>query len=53
MDQSTKEVLCLFFGKGSRHDFKLFQASGIRFHSETESWQDKGYQVIQKLACNF
>lgn len=52
MDQSTHEVICLFFGKGSRHDFKLFQASGVHFHPETESLQDKGYQGIQKLHAN-
>ena len=27
VNQRTKEVICLFFGKGSQHDFKLFQAS--------------------------
>lgn len=49
IDQRTGEVICLFFGKGSQHDFKLFQASGVHFHPETESLQDKGYQGIQKL----
>ena len=49
IDQHTGEVICLFFGKGSRHDFKLFQASKIHIHPETENLQDKGYQGIQKL----
>lgn len=49
IDQSSGAVICLFFGKGSQHDFKLFQASGVRLHPETESLQDKGYQGIQKL----
>lgn len=49
IDQRTGEVICLFFGKGSQHDFKIFQASGVHFHPETESLQDKGYQGIQKL----
>jgi len=52
IEQATQEVICLFFGKGSRHDFKLFQASGVRLHPETESLQDKGYQGIQKLHAN-
>lgn len=52
IDPSTGEVICLFFGKGSRHDFKLFQASGVRLHPETQSLQDKGYQGIQKLHSN-
>lgn len=41
-----------FSGIGRRHDFKLYQASGVRFASETESLQDKGYQGIQKLHPN-
>lgn len=51
-NQRTGEVICLFFGKGSQHDFKLFQASGVNLHPETESLQDKGYQGIQKLHAN-
>lgn len=49
IDPSNGKVICLFFGKGSRHDFKLFQASGVHLHPDTESLQDKGYQGIQKL----
>ncbi|MBW4662102.1 MAG: transposase [Drouetiella hepatica Uher 2000/2452] len=49
IDSSTQEVIFLFFGKGSRHNFKLFQASGVRLHPLTESLQDKGYQCIQNL----
>lgn len=49
IEQRTGEVICLFFGKGSQHDFKLFQASGVKLHPETESLQDKGYQGIQRL----
>jgi hypothetical protein len=52
INQASGEVICLFFGKGSRHDFKLFQASGVRLHPDTESLQDKGYQGIQKLHSN-
>jgi hypothetical protein len=52
INQHTGEVICLFFGKGSQHDFKLFKASRVHFHPETESLQDKGYQGIQKLHAN-
>jgi len=53
IEQATGRVVCTFFGKGRRHDFKLFQASGVHFHPETvESLQDKGYQGIQKLHVN-
>ena len=51
-NQRTKEVICLFFGKGSPHDFKLFQTSAVHLHPETKSLQDKGYQCIQKLHAN-
>ena len=52
IDQVTGAIICTFFGKGQRHDFKLFQASGVHFHPETESLQDKGYQGIQQLHAN-
>ena len=52
IDSHTGGVICLFVGQGSRHDFKLFQASGVRLHPDTESLQDKGYQGIQKLHAN-
>jgi DDE superfamily endonuclease len=42
-------VIYLYFGKGRQHDFKLFQSSGVRLHSDTQSLQDKGYQDIQNL----
>ncbi len=52
IEQATGSVICTFFGKGRRHDFKLFQASGVHFHPKTASLQDKGYQGIQKLHPN-
>lgn len=52
IEQATGRIICTFFGKGRRHDFKLFQASGVHFHPQSESLQDKGYQGIQKLHAN-
>lgn len=52
IEQDTGRIICTFFGKGRRHDFKLFQASGIRFHPQTESLQDKGYQGLQRMHAN-
>jgi hypothetical protein len=52
IDAETQQVICTFFGKGRRHDFKLFKASGIHLHPLTTSLQDKGYQGIQKLHLN-
>lgn len=52
IEQATGRIICTFFGKGRRHDFKLFQASGVRFHPQTESLQDKGYQGLQRMHAN-
>lgn len=52
LDGHSGQIICTFFGKGRRHDFKLYQASRVRFDPETESLQDKGYQGIQKLHTN-
>jgi len=52
IEQTTGAIICTFFGKGRRHDFKLFAASGVHFHPQTQSLQDKGYQGIQKLHIN-
>lgn len=52
LDQESGQIVCTFFGKGRRHDFKLYQASGVRFAPQTQSLQDRGYQGIQKLHSN-
>lgn len=52
IEQATGRIICTYFGKGRRHDFKLFQASGIHFHPQLESLQDKGDQSIQKRHAN-
>ncbi len=52
LDQDTREIICTFFGQGRQHDFKLFKASGIHFHPETRSLQDKGYQGIAAYHAN-
>ncbi len=52
IDAATGAIVCTVFGKGRQHDFKLFQASGIHFHPDTQSLVDKGYQGIQKLHEN-
>jgi DDE superfamily endonuclease/Helix-turn-helix of DDE superfamily endonuclease len=49
IDRDTGQVICLYFGKGRQHDFKLFQAFGVHLHPDTQGLQDKGYQGIQNL----
>ena len=48
LDPRNGEIVCTFFGKGRRHDFALFKASGIHFHPETASLHDSGYQGMAK-----
>ena len=52
IEPATGRIICTCFGKGRRHDFKLFQASGMHFHPQTQSLQDKGYQGMQTLHAN-
>lgn len=52
IELGSRRIVCTFFGKGRGHDFKLFQISGVHFHPDTESLQDKGYQGLQKLHRN-
>ncbi len=52
IDRDTFEVICLHFGQGRTHDFKLFKASGIHIHPETGSLGDSGYQGIARYHSN-
>ena len=52
IDQDTQEVICLHFGHGQTHDFKVLKASGVHFHPDTLSLEDKGYQGIARYHAN-
>lgn len=52
LDPENGEIICTFFGKGRRHDFALFKASGIHFHPQTESLHDSGYQGMARYHAN-
>ena len=51
-EQDSGKIICLFFGKGSEHDFKLFKSSRISIPVGTESIQDSGYQGIHTYHSN-
>lgn len=51
-ERDNRKIICLFFGKGSRHDFQIFKASGVKIKEETESIQDSGYQGIRAYHSN-
>lgn len=48
----SRAILCTAHGKGKRHDFRLFQASRVRFHPTTKGLGDRGYQGLGKLHAN-
>jgi hypothetical protein len=52
IDKATLDIICLHFGQGRTHDFKLFKASGVHFNSDTKSLEDSGYQGIARNHAN-
>jgi Helix-turn-helix of DDE superfamily endonuclease/DDE superfamily endonuclease len=49
IDRDTGQVICLYFGKGRQHDFKLFQAFGVHLHPDTQGLNVWGFPDI--TAC--
>ena len=52
IDLTTLEIRCVVNGSGRKHDYRLFVDSKVRFHPDTESLEDSGYQGISKLHAN-
>lgn len=51
-EKKTRKIICTAFGKGRRHDFKLFKDSKTHIHPTTKCSVDTGYQGIAKLHSN-
>jgi len=51
-EKKTRKIICTAFGKGRRHDFKLFKDSKTHIHPSTKCGVDTGYQGIAKLHSN-
>lgn len=51
-ERDSAKIICWLVGEGSRHDFRLFKASGVQIHPKTESLQDSGYQGIKAYHFN-
>ena len=51
-ERKTRKIICTAFGKGRRHDFKLFKDSKTHIHPSTKYSVDTGYQGIAKLHSN-
>ena len=52
IDRDTLDIICLHFGLGRTHDFKLFKAAGIHVHPDTGMLGDSGYQGIIRYLSN-
>jgi hypothetical protein len=51
-EKKTRKIICTAFGKGRKHDFKLFKESNVHIHPNTKCSVDTGYQGISKLHSN-
>jgi IS1 family transposase len=49
VNKNLKKIICLSFGNGKKHDFRLLKESKTRIHPETKVLTDTGYQGFQKL----
>ena len=50
--KGSKQISCTAFGKGWKHDFKLFKESKTAIHPNIKCTVDTGYQGIAKLHAN-
>ncbi len=48
----NREILCLAFANGRKHDFRLFKESRVHVPTETMLEADTGYQGIAELHAN-
>ena len=52
VDKGSKMIICTAFGKGRKHDFKLFKQSKTYMRSAVKCEADTGYQGIAELNAN-
>jgi hypothetical protein len=52
IDGKSGRIICVAVSKGSKHDFKLYQESGLQIGAGTEVLADSGYQGLQHLHPN-
>ena len=51
-EKNTRKIICTAFGKGRKHDFRLFKESKTYLHPNTKCSVDTGYQGIAKIHSN-
>jgi hypothetical protein len=42
-------VICISYGNGKKHDFRLFKESQVKIHPQIKVLTDSGYQGLKKL----
>jgi hypothetical protein len=52
MDKRSKKIICLKFGNGKKHDFRLYKESHTHIAKQTLLATDAGYTGIDKLHAN-
>jgi hypothetical protein len=52
INQANGQIICKAFGKGKKHDFRLFKQPSIPLTPEQLWLADKGYQELAKLHGN-
>jgi hypothetical protein len=52
VNKKDKKIIATKFGKGKKHDFKLYKESKTNIKPSIELQADKGYQGITKLHSN-
>ena len=52
MDVKSESIICIAYGKGKQHDFKIWKRSKIKAKKSIKQLGDKGYQGIQKYHGN-
>jgi len=52
VDKKSKEVICISFSNGKKHDFRIFKESKVRWTKERYGITDSGYTGIKKLQAN-
>jgi len=52
VNKEDKNIICVGFCNGKRHDFRLLNESKVRFQPNTEVLTDSGYQGLQETHPN-
>lgn len=52
IDADTKQIICVHFGNGACHDFKLYKKTRLHLHPGIKQKADSGYLGANKLHKN-